>query len=299
MTIHINTTDDFLRALRGSEEFRSAARRELLTEELLEVPGQLVALQNTQNAMLEEQGEMRRTQNAILEEQREMRKTQNAMLEEQREMRAKSDALQETQNALLETVATLLRDTSEIKTDTRALHGMYRRKHQDLQRFRGNYASSAARQNRNEIARLFARSRLMRRIRYNVLDSMALDTMVQEKYESMDDLGLRDDAWDDFPAADLVIEVTGRDTSIPGFYIVVEASYTAGSTDVLRARERAQILRWATGLDAYAVVAAVRLAPNIQDIVEGNIEGYLEAGDEDGVFWFPIVEEDLEPPDPC
>ncbi|MCY4651570.1 MAG: hypothetical protein OXC95_00225 [Dehalococcoidia bacterium] len=334
MTIHINTTDDFLRALRGSEEFRSAARRELLTEELLEVPGQLVDIRKTQNAMLEEQGEMRKTQNAMLEEQGEMRKTQNAMLEEQgemraksdalqetqnamleeqremrktqnamleelREMRAKSDALQETQNALLETVATLLRDTSEIKTDTRALHGMYRREHQDLQRFRGNYASSAARQNRNEIARLFARSRLMRRIRYNVLDSMALDTMVQEKYESMDDLGLRDDAWDDFPAADLVIEVTGRDTSIPGFYIVVEASYTAGSTDVLRARERAQILRWATGLDAYAVVAAVRLAPNIQDIVEGNIEGYLEAGDEDGVFWFPLVEEDLEPPDPC
>ena len=285
MTIHINTTDDFLRALRGSEEFRSAARRELLTEELLEVPGQLVDIQKTQNAMLEEQGEMRKTQNAILEEQREMR--------------AKSDALQETQNALLETVATLLRDTSEIKTDTRALHGMYRREHQDLHRFRGNYASHAARTNRYEIVKLFARSRMMRRIRYNVLSSDALDTMIEENYDSLDKLGLSDEALNSFPVADLVVEVTERRSSRPGFYIVVEASYTVTGSDVTRASERARILQCATGLDAYAVVAAVRLAPNIQDIVEGNIERYMEAGDEDGVFWFPIVEEDLEPPDPC
>ncbi|MCY4654944.1 MAG: hypothetical protein OXC95_17490, partial [Dehalococcoidia bacterium] len=245
-------------------------------------------------------------QNAILEEQREMRaksdalqETQNAILEEQREMRAKSDALQETQNALLETVVTLLRDTSEIKTDTRALHDMYRREHQDLHRFRGNYASHAARTNRYKIVKLFARSRMMRRIRYNVLSSDALDTMIEENYDSLDKLGLSDEALNSFPVADLVVEVTERRSSRPGFYIVVEASYTVTGSDVTRASERARILQCATGLDAYAVVAAVRLAPNIQDIVEGNIERYLEAGDEDGVFWFPIVEEDLEPPDPC
>lgn len=175
---------------------------------------------------------------------------------------------------------------------------MYRREHQDLQRFRGNYASDDAMQNRNEIAKLFAKTRLMRRIHYNVLDSIALDTRVQNKYESINDLGLSDDAWDDFPAADLVIEVTGRSSSIAGFYIVVEASFTAGNTDVSRARERAQILR-ATDLDAYAVVAAIRLAPDTQDIVFDNIERYLEADDGNKVFWFPIVEEDLESPDPC
>ena len=320
MTIHISTTDDFLRALRDSEEFKSAARRELLTEELLGVPRQLVdmqrtqnamledqremrakfdALQEVQNAMLEDQREMRKTQNAMLEEQREMRKTQNAMLEEQREMRAKSNSLQKAQNALLETVATLLRDTSEIKTDTRALHGVYRREHQDFHRFRGNYANHAARENRYEIVNLFVRSRMMRRIRYNVLDSDALDTMIEEKYDSLDELGLSDDALNSFPTADLVIEVTERRSSKPGFYIVVEASFTATGSDVTRASERARILQCATELDTYAVVGAVRLAPNIEGLVTENIDRYLEAGGGIEVLWFPIAEEDLEPSDPC
>ena len=34
----INTTDDFIRLLRANPEFLAAARRELLTEELLELP---------------------------------------------------------------------------------------------------------------------------------------------------------------------------------------------------------------------------------------------------------------------
>ena len=38
MNIHITSTDDFIRALRENQEFRAAARREILTEELLELP---------------------------------------------------------------------------------------------------------------------------------------------------------------------------------------------------------------------------------------------------------------------
>ena len=306
MTISINDTDDFIRALRDNEEFQSAARRELLTEELLGVPGQLVDMQKTQNAILDEQKELRDksntlqdAQNAMLQELKEPRKTQNAMLDEQKEMRAKSDALQDAQNAILDTVATLLREMTEFRTDTRALHGMYRREHQDLQRFRGNYAMHAARSNRYQIVQTFTRPKMMRRIRYNTLDSAALDTMIEENYEALDALGLSDDAMNSFPAADLVIEVTERRSARPGFYIVVEASFTAGSNDVTRASERARILQCATELDAYAVVAAVRLAPNIQDTVFDNIERYLEADDGNRVFWSPIVEEDLEPADPC
>jgi len=40
MAIIIETTDDFIRALRQNEEFRAAARRELLTDDLLELPGE-------------------------------------------------------------------------------------------------------------------------------------------------------------------------------------------------------------------------------------------------------------------
>ena len=291
MIIHINNTDDFLRALRNNEEFQSAARRELLTEDLLAVPAQLVDMQKTQNAILDEQKEMRAKSDAL-------QNAQNAILDEQKEMRAKSDALQNAQNAILDIVATLLKEMGEARTDTRALHGMYRREHQDLQRFRGNYASDAARKNRYQIVQQFARRRAMRRIRYNVLDSATLDALVEEKYESLDDLGLSDDALNSFPAADLVIEVTERRSSRPGFCVVVEASFTATRDDVARASERASILRCATELDTYAVVAAVRLAPSIEGSVFDSIERYLEADAPNTVVWIPIVEEDLEPPDP-
>ena len=40
MATIIETTDDFIRALRQNEEFKAAARRELLTENLLELPGE-------------------------------------------------------------------------------------------------------------------------------------------------------------------------------------------------------------------------------------------------------------------
>ncbi len=54
-------------------------------------PGQLGDIQKVQNAILDEQKELRaksdalqEAQNAILDEQRDMRKTQNAILEEQK-----------------------------------------------------------------------------------------------------------------------------------------------------------------------------------------------------------------------
>ena len=56
----INTIEDIIRILREDGEARSAIRRELLTEELLAMPGQLVEMLKTQTAILEEQRSLRR-----------------------------------------------------------------------------------------------------------------------------------------------------------------------------------------------------------------------------------------------
>ena len=45
--VSINTSDDLIQAIRENPDFRAAARRELLTEELLEVPGRLQTLTAT------------------------------------------------------------------------------------------------------------------------------------------------------------------------------------------------------------------------------------------------------------
>ena len=70
----IDNIEDFLRIVREDDEIRSAVRRELLTEELLELPARVASMSKTQDAMLE-------TQNAILRDLADLRQTQNFSLE--------------------------------------------------------------------------------------------------------------------------------------------------------------------------------------------------------------------------
>ena len=69
----INAIEDLLQILRENDEMRSAVRRELLTEDLLDLPRQFGVFQETQTSALEELADLRKTQNSMLE-------TQNAML---------------------------------------------------------------------------------------------------------------------------------------------------------------------------------------------------------------------------
>ncbi len=212
---------------------------------------------------------------------------------------ARREPLTDELLSLSQSVNTLTNSLNELVRRLGRQHEMYRQQHNDFARFRGNYAIDAARQNRYEIARVFAQPRRMRRIEYNALDSLALNALLNENDQSLDALGLSEEALDSFPTADLVIAVTDRRGSSPGFYIAVESSFTAGNSNVRRAAERARILRCATGLDAYAVVAAVRLAPNIENLVLEDVKGSMEADDGITAFWYSLVEDDLEPPDPC
>ena len=260
---------------------------------------ELKSLRQDSNALRRDTDSLRETQNAMLDELKSLRQDSNAL-------RRDTDSLRETQNALLETLATLLKEHAEtrrdivsIRGDIGALHGMYRRQHDDFARFRGNYAIDAARRNVYEIARLFFQQRRMRWIEYSTLDRTALNGLLNENYEALDTLGLSNEALNSFPEADLVISVSDRRGSIQGFHIAVEASFTGHDDDVRRATDRARIIRCATGQDAYAVVAAVRLDQYMDRIrIHENATTYLEENNENDALWYPLVERDLEPPDP-
>jgi hypothetical protein len=190
-------------------------------------------------------------------------------------------------------------DISEIHADVRALHYMYRRQHDDLARFRGNYAIDAARNNDVEIAELFAQLRGMRRIQTRLLDKDELDDILNQNFEAVETLGLRDRAWRTFPKSDIIAEVTDRRNSSPGFYIAVEASYTGNIEDVQKATDHARILRCATGRDAYAIVAGVRKGPGLESVVFNETARFIQTNDENTAFWYPLDEDELGPPDPC
>ena len=219
-------------------------------------------------------------------------------------------SLPQTVATLTDNVSALAKSIDEYRqsTDTRLSeivlrldrqHAMYRQQHDDLGRFRGNYAIDAARNSDAEIAQLLARQRGMGRIQARPLSREELDHMLNENYDAVDALGLRERAWYTFPKADIIAEVTERRNPGPGFYIAMEASYTANTEDVLRATDHARIIRCATGLDAYAVVAGVRMAPGIKGAVFDEVAGFINTRTEDAALWFQIDEDELEPLDPC
>ncbi len=180
-------------------------------------------------------------------------------------------------------------------------HGMLRRQHDDLARFRGNYAIDAARQSDMAIARLFAHRQGLRQISVRALSDNERRMMLVENQTELAGLDLRDPLGDTFLRPDLVAEVTDLvDAEQPQFYIAAEASFTAHDRDIERATDHAKIIRCATGLNAYAVIAAVRLDPHIDsDLILEDAEEYMNANNEDLALWFPLPETDLEPPDPC
>jgi len=106
-----------------------------------------------------------------------------------------------------------------------------------------------------------------------------------------DVLNLIDDAdTDDIPAneltsfenADIIIEATRRDDG-ERHYIAVEASYTGGWRDVDRATRNAGYLTRFTGQPAHAVVAAQRIRPGIERLIERG-----------EVHWAQILQKELE-----
>lgn len=274
----ISSADDLIRIARENEEFRAALRRELLTDDLLATPAQVTHLLRIQTAMLEDL--------------RDLRQDFNVMQQEIVSLRQETNALSQTQSTMLDTLVGI-----ESRLDRQ--HAMYRRQHDDLARFRGNYAIDAARDRDVQIAELFARQRGMRRFQVRPLSRAELDDMLNDNYEAVEALRLRERAWLTFPKADIVAEVTQRRHSGPGFYIAVEASYTTDTEDLLRATDHARIIRCVTGLDTYAVVAGVRIAPNIEGTIFDEIAQFYRAGNEDSALWVRLEQDELEPADPC
>lgn len=227
----LNTIEDLLQVLRDNEAIRSAVRRELLTEDLLDLPRRFDVLQENQNVLQENQNAMQETQNAMLE-------TQNAMLEVQNEI------LRRLEN----------------------MEAHYGRLSQDFSAFRGNYAESAAVKNATDIAILFdqARGIGLDETSVRVLSGDDLRALAREYgVDRLAAIPLADRR--SYYGADLVAEAATLDGAV--FYIVAQASYTCNGRDTSRAISNAGLLAEFTGRDAWPVIAGVRMDRNIRPLV--------------------------------
>ena len=303
----INTIDDLLRIVRENEEYRGTLRRELLTEELLALPGQFAemrAAQNemrdTQNSMLETQNEMLEIQSRILRDLAEMRATQNEMLKTLSETRSTQNEMlktlsetRSTQNEMLKTQSEILKTQSEmLKTQNEILRRLdnveahNRRLSNDFGVFRGNYAESGAVKSATDIAILLNESKSLGidETTARVLSGDDLRALARG-YGTEKLAAIPLDDRRSFYKADLVIEVAKSDGTT--FYIAVQASYTCNGRDAARALSHAALLTRFTGKDAWPVIAGVRVDRQIQPLV-----------DDGQVFWYPLEDEEMEPAEP-
>lgn len=190
-----------------------------------------------------------------------------------------------------------------IDRNVRAIRESHAQQHAFLHRFRGNYAIDAARNRVEDIAEIFANTRDVRLLRARLLSKDRLNDILDNNIEVIERLDTHVNVWKTFPQSDITAEVSDRRDAAQPFYIVGEASYTITERDIERASDHAKVLRCATGLDAYPVIAGVRLNPRLANSLKARIiydAAEFPASDITSVvLWYELVEDELEPPDPC
>ena len=281
----IDNIEDFLRIVREDEALRSAVRRELLTEELLELPAQVASMSKTQDAMLETQNSMlkdladlRQTQNSMLKDLADLRQTQDSMLKDLADLRQTQDSLLETQNSLLETQNSMLErlDRVEDNTNQNTNH---------IGELKGLFMERSARDD----APIIASDMGLRWLK--TLGRGEVVMMADEAQRSGLVAGISQHNMRTFRRADLVIEVADSDGEAR--YVAVEISYTADIRDTERATRHAEYITRFTGVPAYAAIASVHIDNRIEDSLTEDAPQPLGLDHETKVFWSRLPE--MEP----
>ena len=309
----IDNTDDLLRLVREDSNFRATMRRELLTAELLEVPQRLTALEQSTAALIEyTNATNRRLDNieaditVIKDDINVMKDDITVMKDDINVMKDDITVMKGDVNVMKDDISVTKNDVSVIKDDINGLGEAFRQEVRAQSSYRGAHAQTAANRDRVRISNLFAKFHAIRRTDAMPVRRNRLKTWLQgENAEVVEALNLRDRAWETFLEPDIVAAVhdlMADDDAEPAFYIVVEASYTGEAEDIDRAIDHAKIVHAVTGLDAYPIVAAVRLddkmEPEMRSRLYDDVQKFVAANDADAAFWFRLGSADLRPAEP-
>lgn len=309
----IDTTDDLLRLVREDSNFRATMRRELLTAELLEVPQRLTALEQSTAALIEyTNATNRRLDNieaditVIKDDINVMKGDITVMKDDINVMKDDITVMKDDVNVMKDDISVTKNDVSVIKDDINGLGEAFRQEVQAQSSYRGAHAQTAANRDRVRISNLFAKFHAIRRTDAMPVRRNRLKAWLQgENAEVVEALNLRDRAWETFLEPDIVAAVhdlMADDDAEPAFYIVVEASYTGEAEDIDKAIDHAKIVHAVTGLDAYPIVAAVRLddkmEPETRSRLYDDVQKFVAANDANAAFWYRLGSADLRPAEP-
>ena len=260
--LKIASTEDLLRALDQDPEFRSQARGQLLTEELLQLPGRFAQFAEHQEAFNEAQKITDQGFESALKSLFEVTQRNSDNIERLIEATQRNsdniERLAEATQRNSDNIDKLARDVTRINNSIGEL--------------KGNVARRALNWHFGYIAEDMG-YRLVNTVTRNERWEMAHRQDISDI-----PLGQRRS----FYEADLVMEVA--DTDGATHYIAVEASYTADTRDTERAMRNAEFLTRFTGCPAYAAVASRQNDYTIRQLIEDKV-----------LFWYQLTDEDFTP----
>ncbi len=272
----IHTTEDLLRALAENPEWKAAVRREILTEELINLPArfdQFVAEQRQFNDRIDqfvaEQGQFNDRIDQFVAEQGQFNDRIDQFVAEQGQFNDRIDQFVAEQGQFNDSQRQFNERMEQfaVRTDRR-----FDTLADDISRIRGSYARTEAARYADAIVDEMGFQKV------RVLDPSELVQMTR----TADTSGISREDLRSFHIADLVIEANDDNGDV--HYIAIEVSFTADHRDTDRAVRNARLLTRFTSHPAHAAIGSVRNDRDIQDVIDSR-----------QVYWYELDERDPEP----
>ncbi len=308
----INTIQDLNRILRDHPEWREELRRTLLTEELLELPERFSAfvaemrefaevtntrldrltasVQANTDAIAELRQSVQANTDAIAELRVSVQANTDAIAELRVSVQANTDAIAELRvsvQANTDAIAELRQSVSELRQITSDLHGETRLNSRHIAGFKGVMLERFAADEWLFIADEMGLS-------LSSTQSLARQEIFDLSFTATDEGktgGIRRGQLVSFRKADMIMKTVDRRGE--DCYIAVEVSYTADSRDTDRAIRNSEYLTRFTGINAYPVVASVRVDRRIKDILT-DISPIADGAVSGKVFWYEMSEPEID-----
>ena len=230
--VSINTSDDLIQLIRENPDFRATVRRELLTEELLEVPGRLQTLTTTVEAQ-------QVTVRELTADMRALQITVRELTSNMKDLQATVAGLVTTVKGLGDTVAELRGDVLESKLTSK-------------------------------IPPLIAQQFDVRRVYPVWTDGFLPAHPRTEEFErtleeAADEGKITDDDETRLRVTDLIVR-SQRRSDRSTLWFAVEASGVINANDITRARHSADVLKGIHDQDAIPVVYGYQISDRYREL---------------------------------
>ena len=230
--VTISTPEELLRALRENPEWKETVRREILTEELLNLPARFDRFAASTEHFIAEQRQFNQDTEQAVSDLRQFNDEQRQFNDEHRGFNQQVVGFMDRTNA------------------------RFARIEDDISNMRGAYARTNALGEAEDIAEDMG---------FQIVRSLTRDDM-RELLRTSDTTGIAVSQQRSFREADLVIEAIDQNGAT--HYIAVEISNQADERDTHHAARNAEFLTPFTGKPAHAAIASVRNDLRIQSAID-------------------------------